>query len=41
VVDLEGCQGWLQASAYEGYCLKVEAGWVNGKRGVVVSRFQP
>jgi hypothetical protein len=40
VVDFEGCQGWLQASAYEGYCLKVEAGWVNGKLGVVVSRFR-
>jgi hypothetical protein len=39
IVDFEHCQGWLQESAYQGYCLKVETGWVNGKRGVVVSRF--
>jgi hypothetical protein len=38
VVDIETCQGWLQDSAYEGYCLKVEEGWVKGERGVVVSR---
>jgi hypothetical protein len=39
VVDVATCQGWLQASAYEGYCLKVKAGWVNGKLGAIVSRF--
>jgi hypothetical protein len=39
VVDCETCQECLQASAYEGYCLKVEAGWVNGKCGVIASRF--
>jgi hypothetical protein len=38
VVDCETCQGWLQESAYEGYYVKVTAGWVNGKRGIVVSR---
>jgi hypothetical protein len=40
IVDFGTCQGWLQESAYEGYCLKVEAGWVSGKRGIVVSRFR-
>jgi hypothetical protein len=40
VVDLETCQGWLQDSAYQGYCLKVEAGWVLGRQGVWVSRFK-
>jgi hypothetical protein len=38
VVDIATCQGWLQTSAYAGYCLKVEAGWVNGDRGVIASR---
>jgi hypothetical protein len=40
VVDIDTCQGWLQNSAYQGYYLRVEEGWVNGKRGVVVLRFQ-
>lgn len=40
VVDIDICQGWLQDSAYEDYCLKVEEGWVEGKHGVVVSRFK-
>jgi hypothetical protein len=40
VVDFETCQGWLQDSAYKGYYLKVDEGWVNGKRGIVVSRFK-
>ena len=40
VVDFETCQGWLQDSAYEGYCLKVEEGWVEGERGIVASRFR-
>ena len=39
VVDIDTCKGWLQESAYQDYCLKVEAGWVKGERGVVVSRF--
>lgn len=38
ITDIETCKSWLQESAYEGYCLKVEEGWVKGKRGVVVSR---
>jgi hypothetical protein len=38
VVDIDTCQGWLQDSAYDDYQLKVEAGWVNGKRGILVSR---
>jgi hypothetical protein len=40
VVDTETCQGWLQESACQDYCLKVEEGWVNGKRGVVALRFR-
>jgi hypothetical protein len=40
VVDLEACQGWLQESAYQGYRLKVETGWVLGRYGVWVSRFK-
>jgi hypothetical protein len=39
VVDFERCQEWLQESACQGYYLNVEAGWVNGKRGVIASRF--
>lgn len=40
VVDVETCQGWLQDSAYEDYCLKVNEGWVKGEQGVVVSHFK-
>ena len=40
VVDIDTCQGWLQESAYQDYCLKVEAGWVKGEGGIVVSRFK-
>ena len=40
VVNVETCQGWLQESAYEGYCLKVEAGWVLGKQGILVARYR-
>lgn len=40
VVDVETCKGWLQSSAYEGFSLKVEAGWIRGKRGVIASRFR-
>ena len=40
VVNIETCQGWLQKSAYEGYCLIVEAGWVLGKQGIIVIRYK-
>ncbi|MCU0535365.1 MAG: hypothetical protein MUD14_15865 [Hydrococcus sp. Prado102] len=40
IVDTETCKGWLQESAYQGYCLKVEEGRVKGKRGIVVLRFK-
>lgn len=40
IVDFEACKGWLQDSAYQGYYLKVDRGWVNGKRGIIVSRFK-
>jgi len=38
VVDTEECLGWLQHSAYQGWRVKVEAGWVLGKQGIVASR---
>jgi hypothetical protein len=40
IVDIEACKGWLQDSAYCGYFLKVEEGWVEGRRGIVVSRYK-
>lgn len=40
IVDIETCKGWLQESAYQGCCLRVEEGWVRGKRGIMVSRFK-
>jgi hypothetical protein len=39
IVDVENCKGWLQDSAFEGYQLEVSAGWVKGKRGILVRRF--
>ncbi len=40
VVDTEECLGWLQHSAYQGWYVKVEAGWVLGKQGIVASRWE-
>lgn len=40
VVDTEECLGWLQLSAYQGWHVKVEAGWVLGKQGIVASRWE-
>lgn len=40
IVDIETCKGWLQESAYQGYCLRVEEGWIKGKYGIVVLRFK-
>ena len=40
VVSVEACKGWLQDSAYEGWSVKAEQGWVLGKRGVLVSRWR-
>lgn len=37
---IEAYKGWLQESAYQGYCLRVKEGWVKGKHGIVVSRFK-
>jgi hypothetical protein len=39
VVDIEECKGWLQDSAYQGWYVKVEAGWVLDKQGIVASRW--
>ena len=41
VVDVEGCKGWLQESVYEGWEVKVETGFIFGKRGVLASRSRP
>ncbi len=38
IVNVDECQGWLQDSAYERYLLRVEPGWILGRRGAVVSR---
>ena len=40
VVDVEKCKGWLQDSAYEGWQIKVEAGWVLGKPGIVATQWR-
>ena len=39
VVDIEECKSWLQDSAYQGWHVKVEAGWVLNKQGIVASRW--
>ena len=41
VVDIEACKGWLQDSVYEGFLVKVESGWVQGKPGVIVHKYPP
>lgn len=40
IVDVEECKAWLQNSAYQGWCLKVEPGWVLGREGIIVSRWR-
>lgn len=40
VVDVEECKSWIQTSVYEGYHVRVEAGWVLGKAGVIASRWK-
>ena len=40
VVSMDECQGWLQASAYDDWQVKVEAGLVWGKQGVVATRWR-
>lgn len=37
IVDVDTCKGWLQDAAYDDDRLKVEVGWVRGKRGILVS----
>jgi hypothetical protein len=41
IVGVEECKGWLQQSVYEGFLVRVEAGWVGHRQGVVVSRRRP
>ena len=40
IVDVEACKGWLQESAYQDYYIKVEAGYVAGKKGIHASRWR-
>lgn len=35
-VDLAGAQSWLQQQAYAGMVLTVTAGWVRGRRAVLL-----
>lgn len=39
-VDVEECKCWLQDSVYEGFLVKVEPGWIDGRRAVVASRWK-
>lgn len=38
IVGLDECLGWLQDSVYLGYAVRVEAGWVGHRRGVIAHR---
>ena len=41
VVDVEECKGCLQDLVYKGYLVRVSAGWVGHRKGVVVSSSLP
>jgi hypothetical protein len=41
VVSVDECLGWLQESVYEGYRVRVESGWINGRVGVIAHRDRP
>ena len=38
IMTFDECLGWLQASAYEGYLVQVEGGWVGHWRGTIANR---
>ena len=38
VVTVQELLGWLQDSVYLGYAVRVEAGWVGHRRGIVAGR---
>jgi hypothetical protein len=40
IVDTEEGKRWLQDSAYQDWHVKVEAGWVQGKQGIIASRWR-
>jgi hypothetical protein len=40
VVTLDDCLTWLQDSVYLGYRVRVEAGWVGHRRGIIVNRVE-
>jgi hypothetical protein len=41
IVSVDECLGWLQESVYAGYLVRVEAGWVGHRRGVIAHRWLP
>lgn len=41
IVALPELLGWLQESVYQGYAVRVEAGWVGHRRGVIAHRESP
>ncbi len=41
VVDAETCRSWLQRSVYQDWLVKVEPGWVQGKPGIIATRWKP
>ncbi len=41
VTDFDQGLGWLQEAAYSGYLVRVEAGWVGHRRGVILHRWLP
>lgn len=41
IVSLDECLSRLQESVYLGYAVRVEAGWVGHRRGVIAQREAP
>ena len=41
VADFDAGLGWLQDAAYSGDLVRVEAGWVGHRRGLVLHRWRP
>jgi hypothetical protein len=38
IVSVQECQRWLQESVYAGYEVHIQLGWIQGRRGIIVSR---
>ena len=41
IITFDECLGWLQKSVYEGYLVKVKAGWVGHLQGIIATRSKP